>query len=77
MIKLPIRQTNGRLTSWWINLCSEDIGGRYSDMVKGLHESAGGYYKLSDDPALIAARRDAYLEFEDDAKASWFLLRWS
>lgn len=73
MIRLPIREADGRLTKWWINLCDQELEGSYSDMVKGLHESAGGYYCLPEE----RCGRSAYLEFEDDAKAAWFLLRWS
>lgn len=71
MIKLPIRDTDGRLTTWWINLCDQDLEGSYSDRIKGIHEQYGGYYKL---PNL---GHSAYLEFTDDALATAFLLRWS
>ena len=72
MIRLPIREADGRLTAWWIRLCDQDLEGSYSDMIKGLHEQYGGYYRADE-----RCGRSAYLEFEDDAKAAWFLLRWS
>lgn len=73
MIRLPIREADGRLTKWWIKLCDQDSTGSYADKIKGIHESAGGLLFFPEE----RTGRSAYLEFEDDAKAAWFLLKWS
>ena len=62
---------------WWINFVKGTLGNRiYSndvrrEMIADSLKSFGGVRIIDND------NREEYIKFEDDSKATWFLLRWS